>query len=262
MARLLGFRLFLWATVGVVWAFSGRASPAEPLRLLSDLYFGPAPEALDANTAPGLEVFRQVFAAMGQYVSIETTPPKRAWMMVVRGEREGILAVIRTSERERFCTFPDEPLARERWVMFVRTADVGKLKFSSFDDLVGHDVAVAEGVPGVLEQPVVSPELWKFLREHHNMVETNGNIEGLRMLAAGRVDYAVVSLQLGTRDIARMGLFGKIEPLLSGSVMDGDVSACFSKARVSPSFVEAFSGALKQFKQTEAFQAIRQKYHP
>ena len=104
---------------------------------------------------------------------------------------------MRTSERERICSFPDEPLVQERWVLFVRTADVGKLKFSSFDDLVGHDVAVRGTVPGVFEQPIVSPELWKFLREHHNMVETNGNIEGLRMLAAGRVDYAVVNLQPG-----------------------------------------------------------------
>jgi ABC-type amino acid transport substrate-binding protein len=35
-----------------------------------------------------------------------------------------------------------------------------------------------------------------------------------------------------------------------------------SKARVSPSLVEAFSRALKQFKQTEAFQVIYRKYFP
>ncbi|MGA2996577.1 hypothetical protein [Bradyrhizobium sp.] len=37
---------------------------------------------------------------------------------------------------------------------------------------------------------------------------------------------------------------------------------CFSKTRVSPAFVDAFSNALKQFKQTEAFQAIYRKYFP
>jgi polar amino acid transport system substrate-binding protein len=34
----------------------------------------------------------------------------------------------------------------------------------------------------------------------------------------------------------------------------------FSKKRVSPEFVDAFSAALQQFKQTENFQAIYRKY--
>ena len=62
------------------------------------------------------------------------------------------------------------------------------------------------------EQQSVSPDVWNFLREHHNLVETTGSNESLR------------------------------------------------KARVSPSFVDAFSRALKQYKQTEAFQDLRRKY--
>jgi polar amino acid transport system substrate-binding protein len=108
----------------------------------------------------------------------------------------------------------------------------------------------------------VSSELWKFLLEHHNMVETASGAESLRMLAAGRVDYAVVNLSSGMEEIVAMGLSGKIKPLLSRSVMEQSVYICFTKARVSPSFVDAFSRALKQFKQTEAFQAIYRKYFP
>ena len=82
------------------------------------------------------------------------------------------------------------------------------------------------------------------------------------MLAAGRVDYAAANIVLGTRVIARSGLSGKIEPLLSRDVIEGGVYACFSKTRVSPAFVDAFARALKQFKQTEAYQAIMRKYSP
>jgi polar amino acid transport system substrate-binding protein len=255
MARPIDLRGFLCAAVAVVWALSGRASPAEPLRLV-------IPEVLDDARAPSFEVYRQVFAAMGQEVSIESFPSKRAWMMIVRGEREGMPNVIRTSERERFCSFPDEPLRKNGWVFFVRTADVGKLKFSSFDDLVGHDVAVNQAIPQGSEQPPVFPEPWKLLREHNNLIETDSNIESLRMLGAGRVDYALMGLGLGRYYIARMGLSGEIEPILSPRVMDGDVSVCFSKARVSPSLVDAFSRALKQFKQTDAYKAILNKYVP
>jgi polar amino acid transport system substrate-binding protein len=261
MARLIGFRGLLCTAIAVVWAFSGRASPAESLRFVTD--YLPPFEDLGNDQAPGfsVEVLRQVFAAMGQDATIENFPWDRSWMMIIRGERDGIFSDLRTSERERVCSFPDEPLKQEKWVFFIRTADVLKLKFSSFDDLVGHDVAVHESAPG-FQQPTVSPELWKFLREHHNVVETSGTRTGFRMLAADRVDYAVANLDSGMREIAAMGLSGKIEPLLSRSVIEDGFYVCFSKARVSPSLVDAFSRALKQFKQTEAFQAIYRKYFP
>jgi polar amino acid transport system substrate-binding protein len=262
MARLTGFRGFLCVAIAAGWALGGRAAAVESLRLVTSrlLPF----QDLDDDKAPGfsVEVLRQVFTAMGQDASFESFPWDRSWRMMLRGERDGMVTLLRASDRERICSFPDEPLKLERWVLFVRTADIARLGFSSFNDLVGHDVAVHALAPDVLEQPIVSPELWKFLREHHNMVETSGPMESITMLAASRVDYAVVNLTIGRRDVAAMGLSGKIEPLLSRSVIEDGFSVCFSKARVSPSTVEAFSRALKEFKQTEAFQAIYRKYFP
>jgi polar amino acid transport system substrate-binding protein len=262
MARPAGFRRFLCATIAVVWALSVQASSAESLRLVAD--FAPPFEDLGDEKAPGfsVEVLSQVFAAMGQDASFEAFPNRRSWAMIARGEADGIFSGPRTSEREQICSFPDEPLVHDRWVFFIRAADIGKLKFSSLDDLVGHEVAVPGTVPGVFQQSIASLDLWKFLREHDNMVETNGAVQGLQMLAAGRVDYAFANLPTGMRSIVAMGLSGKIEPLLSLSAMEGGQYVCFSKARISPSFVAAFSRALKQFKQTEAFQAIYHKYFP
>jgi ABC-type amino acid transport substrate-binding protein len=81
------------------------------------------------------------------------------------------------------------------------------------------------------------------------------------MLAGGRVDYAVVNLAFGMNIIAKTGLSGKVEPLMSCSVMERGVYVCFAKTRVSSSFVDKFSRALKEFKRTEAFQAIYRKYY-
>ena len=195
-------------------------------------------------------------------MSFEHLPTNWAWRMIASGERDGLINATRTSEREEICSFPDEPLHRDRVVLFVRTADVGKLKFSSFGDLVGHDVAVREQLPGLFEQPSMSPELWEFLHEHHNIVETTTGYESLRMLASGRVDYAVVHHRFGMDAIAALGLSGKIEPILSRSTLEDNVYVCFTKERVSPSFIDAFSRALKQFKQTEAYQEIYRKCFP
>jgi polar amino acid transport system substrate-binding protein len=262
MARLIGLRGFLCAAIAVVCALGERAWPAESLHLVTDRL--PPFEDLDNDKASGFstEVLRQVFAAMGQDASFENFPWDRSWRMVYRGERDGMFTALRTSERERICYFPDEPLKQERWVFFVRTADAGKLKFSSFDDLVGHDVAVHGPPQGVFEQPTASAELLKFLLEHHNMVETSGPGVSFRMLAASHVDYALANLTTGMRVIAAMGLAGEIEPLLSRSVIEDGFSVCFSKARVSPALVDAFSRALKEFKQTEAFRVIYRKYFP
>ncbi len=262
MARLIGVRGLLFMTIAVVCALSGSAA-AESLRLVTADYLRPG-QGVGDGKVPGFpaEVLRHVFAAMGQDVSFEAVPPNRAWMMIVRGQRDGMPAVIRTGKREQFCSFPDEPLSVDKWILFVRTADIGKLKFSSDDDLIGHDVAVLESYPGLSEQPAMSPELGKLLLEHHELISTDGTTESFRLLAAGRVDYAVANIDLGMENIARMGLSGKIAPLVARTVSEQGIYVCFTKARVSPSLVDAFSRALKQFKQTEAYRAIYHKYYP
>ena len=265
MARLTGFRGFLCAAIAVVWSLSGRAWPADSLQLVTDRL--PPFEDLDDDKAPGfsIEVLRQVFAAMGQDASFERFPWDRSWRMVYRGERDGVFSVLHTSERARICYFPTSRWKQERWVFFrAHRVYAGKLKFSSFDDLVGHDIAVHRPADGTFEQPTVSPELWKFLLEHHSMVETFGTGVSFRMLAAGRVDYAVANLTIGIRYIDGHGTYldKGLEPLLSRSVIEDGFSVCFSKARVSPSLVGAFSRALKEFKQIEAFQVIYRKYFP
>jgi polar amino acid transport system substrate-binding protein len=262
MARLIGFQVLLCATIAVAWALSAQASPAKPLRLVAD--FSPPYEDLSNEQAPGfsVEVLRQVFATMGQDASFEAFPNVRNWTMIARGEADGIFSGPRISERERICSFPDEPLVHDRWVLFVRTADAGKLKFSSFNDFVGHGIAVPGAMPGLFNQPIVPPDLWKFLREHDDTIESIGGPKAFRMLAAGHVDYVVSNLHDGMMYVARMGAPGKITPLLSRSVMDNGRYICFNRARVSPSFVDAFSRTLEQFKQTEVFQAIYRKYFP
>lgn len=262
MTRMTGFLVLLCATIAVVWAISAGAAQAKSLRLVADV--SPPYEDLGNEKAPGfsVEVVKQVFATMGQDASFETFPNTRGWMMVARGEADVVFSGPRTGERERICRFPDEPLVRDQWFFFVRTADTGKLKFSSFDDLAGHAVAVPGNMTGLFKQSIVPPELWKFLREHGNRIEPAGGLQAFQMLAAGRVDYAVMNLRDGMLDIAKAGLAGKITPILSRSVMDNGQYVCFSRRRVSPSFVAAFSRALKQFKQTQAFQIIYHKYLP
>ena len=191
MPKHIGFRCFLCAAIAIVCVLGARAAQAETLRFIAGINDGLT------GKAPGydIEVVRQVLAGMGRNVSFELFPTNRAWLMIARGERDGMTGVLRTSGRERYCSFSDEPLDRDRSVLFVRTAEAGMLEFSSLADLAGRSVAASvTPLAGLFEHAGLSPELAKFLLEHHTLVETNGDTESLRMLAAGRVDYAVMDL--------------------------------------------------------------------
>jgi polar amino acid transport system substrate-binding protein len=256
MARPTG--RYLRAVLGAAFAVSTLAGPvstAATLRLVTDQWI--PYENLSDTEAPGFstEVLRHVFGGMGNEASFEEFPWARAAELVFRGERDAIFTAFRNEERERFCYFPSEPLAHDKWVFFVRAEDAGRLKFSSFDDLVGHDIAVLRGA-------AISPEFWNFVHEHRNFTETASDEANFRMLQAGRVDYVVASFVNGMRLIGSLGLDGQVQPLSSRSLKEDDMYVIFSRQRASPTFVAAFSDALHQFKQTDAFRAIYGKYFP
>src|SRR5262249_49637073 len=243
----------LVAALVVFAGVSPTPSAAEPLRLVTDQWV--PYENLSDVTAPGFstEVLRGVFVSMKQEVTFEEFPWARAAQLVFRGERDAIFTAFSNDERARYCHFPSEPLARDKWIFFVRAADVGRLRFSSFDDLVGHDIAVLRGAS-------ISPELWDFARRHQRLVETASDEANFRMLEAGRVDFVVASEVNGMRLITSPGFEGKIAPLPSRSLKEDDLYVIFSKQRVSAEFVAQFSNALRRFKQTPAFRAIHRKY--
>jgi polar amino acid transport system substrate-binding protein len=261
MARLTGFR-GLCIAIAAACVLGGQASTAAPLQLVTEQDSYRLRSLPDAE-GPSFtnEVLRRVFAAMGQEATFENLPWSRALMMVFRGERDAVYPAMYTNERARFCYFPEEPLLASKWVFFVRAADTERLRFSSLDDLAGRDIAMRGALLGALRDTAVSPELGNFVRQHRNFIETDTAEAAFRMLEAGRVDYAVAAFNTGMRLIGSMELSGKVEPLPSRSLNEAGLYVIFSKARVSPSFVNAFSHVLKQFKQTEEFREIYRAFH-
>ena len=109
----------------------------------------------------------------------------------------------------------------------MRTADADKLivLFIRRSDWARR--RLPQHTPCLLEHPNLSPELEKFLLEHHNVVETKGDIESLRMLAVGHVDYVASNLGPGIQIFRELGLSGKLEPLLSPTVFEAGCRCLF-----------------------------------
>jgi len=226
---------------------------AAPLQLGTDEW---APyETLNDVQAPGfsVEVIRRVFAGMGQQVEIHQFPWARAQAMVYQGKNDGLFSAFKNAERMENCYYPDEPLVSDRWVLFVREDNLNRLAFHSLADLDGRTVGVVRGA-------AVSPEFWSFVKSHGNYEEAVDDDEDFRKLLAGRVDYVVASFANGMLERIRILNGGVIQPLPGAVLKEDSMYLIFSKRTVPLSLVQSFSKALHQFKQTEEYRAIFQRY--
>jgi polar amino acid transport system substrate-binding protein len=193
---------------------------------------------------------RTVVAAMGRTPEIERLPWPRALAMVMRGERDALFSAFHDAERAKLCHYPDEPLGYSRWLLFVRAADVGRLRFTALADLEGHRIGVQRGA-------TLTPEFWDFLHRHGNYEEVSSDETSFRMLAAGRIDFVATTQSNGERLLPALGLAGQIVPLLTRNIREDGLYIIFNKQRIAPEFVARFSATLVALKQTEEFRQGR-----
>jgi polar amino acid transport system substrate-binding protein len=132
---------------------------------------------------------------------------------------------------------------------------LNRLAFHSLADLDGRTVGVVRGA-------AVSPEFWDFVKSHRNYEEAVDDDEDFRKLLAGRIDYVVASYANGMLERRRLQNGDLIQPLPGAVLKEDAMYLIFSKRTVSPELVNAFSKALRQFKQTGEFRAIFQRYFP
>lgn len=205
--------------------------------------------------APGfsVEVVQAVFARMGYALTIRQYPWARAQAMVYSGHLDGLLSAFYSEERAAKCYFPREPLIQEKWVLFVRKGDVGSLDFHGWDDFAGKRVGVVRGA-------TVTPGFWRYVRAHSNYDEASDDEEDFHKLVKGRVDYVVASQANGAYLIKQQHLQQVVAQLPVPPLKTDGLYLIFSRERVLPEQVEAFSNALRDFKSTTQFQAIYQKY--
>ena len=225
----------------------------EILRLATDVWL-PC-ENISNQQAPGFstEVISQVLKEMKVETETRQFPWARALKDVFEVNRDALYTAFWTEERAYYCYYPDEPLAREKWVFFVRSDDINELSFSSYDELKNKQI-------GVLRGASVTEDFWKFVKEHRNYEEVETDELNFRKLDRGRIDYVVTSYSNGLMLTKEMGLTAKIKPLAAPVIKEDNLYIIFSKKTVSPEFVERFSTALGTFKKTNFYRGIHEKY--
>ena len=190
---------------------------------------------------------------MGVKLNLKEYPWARGLKNVYEGISDALFTAFPSEERKKHCYYPDEPLAIEKWVLFIRNEDKDSFQFRSYDDLIDKSI-------GVLRGASVSEEFWKFVKLHNNYQEVTVDELNFEKLMLGRIDCVVTSHSNGIVLVNKKGLKGKIVPLLTRIIKEDNLYIIFSKKITAPDFVKEFSHELKNFKRTNEYQRLYEKY--
>ncbi|MFH2100160.1 MAG: transporter substrate-binding domain-containing protein, partial [Pseudomonadota bacterium] len=205
----------------------------------------------------GTEVIRRVLDNLGMEHRFSLFPWKRCVMMYERGEVDAVYLISRTQDREAFLHFPKTPICTSTYVFFIRRQDLGRLKFGSYEDLVGQSVGVTSGY-------AYSESFWDGVKNRAQVQEASTDEQNFLKLANGRFGYFPCDLYVGAELLKTLGLKGRIT-FLPKPVVHKDYFLAFSKKSAYkdlPVLMEAFDEALHGFIQSEAYMDLMNRYLP
>ncbi len=133
-------------------------------------------------------------------------PWARGYAAVKAGEATALIPTIRSVEREALFDFPGEPIFQAEIALFARAFK--PLKWSGRpSDLVGLSFVRLRGA-------LVSPEFDQAVREGRlHCEQAHGFGAAMRMLAAGRFDFAAMPKLAGLQIAAAEGLSARVRVL-------------------------------------------------
>ena len=216
----------------------------------------PPHEDIFNAAAPGLctEVVRHVFEKMNFKISITQYPWARAVDHVFKGKNDALFCALYTQERAQHCYFPKEPITTLKYLLFIKKENRDRLPFNSYEDLIDKRI-------GVVRAFAYPDEFWTFIKKHNNFQEVESDDLNFKKLMTGRIDYAIADFANGTLLMEKMELTDQIEPLFSKVIQESELYIIFSKKTIKLDFVNIFSENLRQFKQTETYTKINEKYY-
>jgi polar amino acid transport system substrate-binding protein len=200
------------------------------------------------------EVVMEVLKKMEVEISsIKSFPWVRGEMMLISGEVDVLLSGVYSSKRAEDTFYPGESLVESSWAFFIRREDRGRLKYENLDDLKGHKI-------GIVRAYAYPKDFIDFIKKENNSEEVGENLNNLKKLLIGRIDYVVMDYNNGRYLLKKEGVEDKII-LLPNRLSYSSLYAIFSKnSWIDQEFVDKFSLELVKFKKTLEYRKIYSKY--
>lgn len=196
-----------------------------------------------------VDVVLAVYERLGESApDIKAFPWKRAVEMVEHGRVLGIFSVNKTSEREVYMRYPDEPIVEAPWIIWTR----GKDRVNTLSDLKDKKVGVVLGYS-------YTQDFWKYVETYTDLEKVHSDEVNFMKLNAGRVHAVAAELGNGIYLAKQLNAVNLV-PNMDIMIKNDGLYLAFSRDRVSKEFVDAFTRELRLFKKTKAFEKLRQKY--
>ena len=227
---------------------------AKTLKIGTDYW--PPYEDIFNSASPGVctEVARAVFSRLKTKIIITQYPWTRAIKLVFTGSNDGLFCAVYSEERNKYCYFPDEPIASLNYLMFIQKERSDQLSFNSFADLSGKRI-------GVVRSFVYPKECIDYIETNSKVLEASIDEMNFKQLMVGRLDYAIADYANGILLINKLRLQNKVIPLFSKVIHEDKLHLIFSKKTITAEFVQQFSKELKKFKKTKHYRDITSKYY-
>lgn len=179
-------------------------------------------------------------------------PWVRVENLITFNKVDAIYSASYSKKRAKFCYFPDEELINSKWVFIIRKEDINKIKFDSFNDFNSLNI-------GVVKDYAYTDDFWNYLKSHKKLSLTTTDENLLNLLHLKRFDLIVCESKTANSIIKKLKIENKVY-FLEKPLKEVGLYIIFNKNRVSKPFVDNFSNKLKEYKKTDEFKKIYNKY--
>lgn len=213
------------------------------------------------NAVSGLsaDIIKNVLSNMGVSISQNHIYPwARAELEVFNGNIDAVYTASFNEQRSQHCYFPDEAVIESEWVIFVTEKNKSQLPFTRLEDLANKSIGLVRGYNYPKRFTV-------FINENAKLQYATDEIQNINKLIHQRFDYmpavkeTILYLATHNETLLKHQTLSKLY-VLPKPIQRAKFYLMFSKKNVSEAFVQQFSLALKQFKQTDKYQQLKQKY--
>lgn len=199
-----------------------------------------------------LELAQIVLSQLGYQTEVRVLPWKRVLQQAKLKQGDAVLDIFYLSERTSWLHYPEEPLSISGEVLFYPVAR--PIKFEQLADLKGLQIGVQAGYAYSRD----------FLADNgvtRVAMTGDGNmIKQLHLMMAGRLDGVVLNERVGRYLLRTQGLQDQVRYSSFQLTDDNRNFLGFTHKPGHDQLAIRFSKALKQFKQTPAYQELLARY--
>lgn len=239
--------IVLVATLVLLFVSLGNARKS--YRVVCDIW--PPYQVDEADTVTGFstEIVRAVFQNMDlELEHITAYPWKRALSAVEEGYADALFSANYTADRTLFARYPQEELVMSPWIIWTQKGS----SIRTMEDLKDKRIGVVLGYS-------YTPEFWEYIETYCDVERVFSDKSNFMKLSLGRLDAVAAEYGNGMHLVRSLGL-GTIQPKLDMEIKRDGLYIIFNRKNITEDFVQEFSAQLRDFKKSDQYWAIREKY--